>query len=756
MGRYQPPVTAEQRADRAQALEALHGRLRDQVRGLRTSEGWQAWLRTAARLPAYSARNQLLIAAQNPQATAVAGYTTWHSLGRQVEKGSRGLQILAPVVRRASTGDRTADAADTDGTGDSPTASTATGAPAGTAASAPASSTATSAGRPRLAGFRIAHVFDVAQTSGTPLPELPQPVLLGGAAPAGLWDGLAAQIAARGYSLSRDHTGEGNGCTDFAARTVTVRADLGGAQAAKTLAHELAHVLLHDPDQHPPAGLTRSRAEVEAESVAHLVAAACGLASEDYTVPYVTGWAGHHGDSRGGDVADAVLLATAERVLATAHTVLAALEPAGTGTSTTSRELAARLGQGTARTAAVRAAAEQAASASATPSARTRTATPLAPAHRQTLPDGAPPAREALLAACADAADLYAAHLAGPSAEGRAARAALTGRGVPDEQAARHRLGVSPLGWTATVDRLREAGHTEEVLLAAGLAAVGRHGGLLDRLRGRLVFPVADHDGAVVGFLGRDLGLTGPAAPKYLNTATTALYRKGEVLHGLAAARPALAAGVTPVLAEGPFDLLAVERAHPRWAPVAAIGTAVTAAHAAALAQALPLRDGPAEVVVALDGDPAGQSAALRAYPLLRAAGLWPLHAQLPGGQDPGALQPEELHSSLSTAGPLADAVLDAAVERWQDRLQWAEGRVGAARAGARVVVELPPAHAPRQLARLGAHLGDTQLAARAALEVLDRLGPLTAESKRPTPRPSGGRDATTGAMAASTCATHR
>lgn len=104
MGRYQPPSTAAERAAReaarAEALTGLHERLREQVRVLRTSDGWQAWLRMADRLPAYSARNQLLILAQRPDATAVAGYTAWQSLGRQVDKGQRGLQILAPVLRR--------------------------------------------------------------------------------------------------------------------------------------------------------------------------------------------------------------------------------------------------------------------------------------------------------------------------------------------------------------------------------------------------------------------------------------------------------------------------------------------------------------------------------------------------------------------------------------------------------------------------------------------------------------------------------
>jgi len=724
MGRYTPPATAEERARRdavrAQALQALHSRLREQVRALRTSAGWQAWLAAAARLPAYSARNQLLLLAQRPDATAVAGYHAWQSLGRQVGKGERGLQVLAPVLRR---GPAAAGTSTDPGTGDHVTVATAD------------DSTATGRGRPVVAGFRVAHVWDVSQTSGTPLPERPAPVLLAGQAPHGLWDGLTAQLAGRGYTLTRDHQGIGNGRTDFGARTVTVRADLDDAQAAKTLAHELAHVLLHHPDQQHgqghEGGLPREQAEVEAESVAHLVTAAAGLPSDGYSVPYVAGWAGHSqatstDDPEAADAADAVLLVTAERVLAAAHTVLAALDhhgPARAAGREQTRDLAARLEQGRERTAGARSSSAEAPARSEVSSAPPGAASPAA---------SAVPAREALLAACADAADLYAAHLAGPSAEAAAARATLAERGVPQDQAVRHRLGVSPQGWTATIDRLRAAGTADEVLLAAGIAATSRRGGLVDRLRGRLVFPIADHEGSVVGFVGRDLGLTGPSAPKYLNTATTALYRKGDVLYGLAAARAALAGGGIPVLVEGPFDLLAVERLGGGWAPIAAVGTAVTPAHAAALAAALPAA-GARELVVALDGDTAGKAAALRAWPAIRDAGLWPLHARLPDGLDPAQLaqgDPAALHRRFEEAAPLADAVLDATVAPWRDRLHEVESRVAAARAGARLVTALPPAHAARELARLAQHLGDPRLATTAALEVLERLPPPTALSQ--------------------------
>ena len=87
-------------AAREEKLTALHQQLEQSVRSLRTSDDWAAWLQLASRLHHYSFNNVLLIMAQRPDATAVAGYRAWHDLGRQVDKGEKGIQILAPVVRK--------------------------------------------------------------------------------------------------------------------------------------------------------------------------------------------------------------------------------------------------------------------------------------------------------------------------------------------------------------------------------------------------------------------------------------------------------------------------------------------------------------------------------------------------------------------------------------------------------------------------------------------------------------------------------
>lgn len=276
----------------AERLRRAHNRLTDAVAALTTSDGWRRMLTVAARFHNYSPHNVLLIGVQRPDATHVAGYRTWQSLGRQVRKGERGIAIIAPYTGR------------TDGhAADAPS-------------SEPSPGLLADDGQRVLRGYRVVHVFDVSQTEGEPLPEV-TPQMLTGGAPAGLWDALAAEVAAAGFALRDGDCAPANGVTDYLARTVTVRPDLPPAQRVKTLAHELGHVLLHEPTERP-ADMDRGRAEVEAESVAYLVAHAHGLDSNDYTVPYVAGWAGG---------ATGVLLATAERVMSAADRILTAAPP---------------------------------------------------------------------------------------------------------------------------------------------------------------------------------------------------------------------------------------------------------------------------------------------------------------------------------------------------------------------------------------------------------------------------------------------
>jgi hypothetical protein len=262
-------------------LDELHHRLTAQVETLISGEDWKAMLSVASRFYRYSARNIFLIRAQFPTATRLGGYRFWATVGRHVRKGESGIAILAPCVYRASKTDEAGDDEATEA-------------------------------KPVLRGFRVAYVWDESQTDGEPLADV-RPQLLVGDDTAQLWEALAAQVADAGYSLQRGDCGGANGVTDFLARTVRVRADVDDLQASKSLTHELAHCLMHDPSQ---ASITRPRAEVEAESVAYVVCQAAGMATTSYSLPYVARWSG--GDP-------ALLTTTADRVLATARTILGGL-----------------------------------------------------------------------------------------------------------------------------------------------------------------------------------------------------------------------------------------------------------------------------------------------------------------------------------------------------------------------------------------------------------------------------------------------
>ncbi len=233
----------------------------------------------------------------------MAGFRTWKSLGRQVRKGERGIGILAPCTYRPKTSATATDSAREQ-------------------AKDERGGEAAPAGGKQLRGFRVVHVFDVAQTDGDPLPDV-APALLTGQAPAGLWDDLADQVTGHGYTLERGDCSGANGYTDPARRVVRVRADVDDAQAVKTLAHELGHIECGHVEDLPTYLTCRGRCEVEAESVAYVVAAAHGLDASGYTFAYVAGWAG-------GDLTR--VRQAAETVTKAARTILGRCSSADTAT----------------------------------------------------------------------------------------------------------------------------------------------------------------------------------------------------------------------------------------------------------------------------------------------------------------------------------------------------------------------------------------------------------------------------------------
>jgi antirestriction protein ArdC len=257
-------------------LTAAHDRIANAVEQLVTGADWQNMLDVAARFHTYSPNNIWLILAQRPDATRVAGFRTWRTLDRWVRKGEHGIAVLAPIVTRNKPVDPSDD--------------------------------------PELVrvlrGFKIVHVFDIAQTDGAELPDV-TPTLLTCDAPADAWDMLAAHITNAGFTLERGGCDGANGYTNHTTRTVRVRDDVDDSQAVKTLAHELGHVLLHDSTDR--TGDDRPRMEIEAESVAYLVCHQLGIVSDDYSFAYLARWS--NGDTN-------LIRTTTERAITCAHRIL--------------------------------------------------------------------------------------------------------------------------------------------------------------------------------------------------------------------------------------------------------------------------------------------------------------------------------------------------------------------------------------------------------------------------------------------------
>jgi DNA primase len=219
--------------------------------------------------------------------------------------------------------------------------------------------------------------------------------------------------------------------------------------------------------------------------------------------------------------------------------------------------------------------------------------------------------RARLLEANQAAAQYYREQLGSPGA--RVGRELLAGRGFDQGAAERFRIGYAPDGWDHLVRHLHARGFTDKELTGAGLASQGQRG-LIDRFRHRLIWPIADVGGEVIGFGGRRLS-EDKDAPKYLNTPETPLYKKSSVLYGLDLARREIATTQRAVVVEGYTDVMACHLAGEGTA-IATCGTAFGEEHIKILRRLTGDRNQflGTEIVFTFDGDSAGQKAALRAF----------------------------------------------------------------------------------------------------------------------------------------------
>jgi DNA primase len=230
--------------------------------------------------------------------------------------------------------------------------------------------------------------------------------------------------------------------------------------------------------------------------------------------------------------------------------------------------------------------------------------------------------REKLWALCRDAARYFHSCLYGPA--GQAGRDYIFGkRALSQGTATRFGLGFAPDSWDGLIKAMAQKGYDKQDLLDAGLAVKSQKGGIYDRFRNRLMFPIIDVRGNVIGFGGRVMD---DATPKYLNSPETTIFNKRKNLFALNVAKKSKAGYI--ILTEGYMDAIALHQ-YGFDSAVASLGTALTQEHCTILAKYTD------QVVITYDGDEAGQNATKRAISLLEKTGMKVKVLRMQGAKDP-------------------------------------------------------------------------------------------------------------------------
>ncbi|MDR2378084.1 MAG: toprim domain-containing protein, partial [Bifidobacteriaceae bacterium] len=311
--------------------------------------------------------------------------------------------------------------------------------------------------------------------------------------------------------------------------------------------------------------------------------------------------------------------------------------------------------------------------------------------------DPARPARMRLLEANRLAAEFYADQLSSP--EARPARDFLRARSFDRVVADRFGVGFAPAGWDKLTRHLRGRGFAEAELAAAGLTKEGQRGPI-DRFHGRIVWPIRDLTGAVVGFGARRLSEDDPNQAKYLNTPETSLYHKSQLLYGADLAKKAISRRRRVVVVEGYTDVMAAHLSGVDDA-VAACGTAFGNDHIRVVrrllgdvgspAAGVQMSDGASiggKVVFTFDGDEAGQQGAMRAFGDEQRFYAGTFVAVAPNGRDPCELWvdqgAEAVRELVDGAEPMFRWAIRTALKSVD--LETAEGRVAGMRTAAPMV----------------------------------------------------------------------
>ena len=234
----------------------------------------------------------------------------------------------------------------------------------------------------------------------------------------------------------------------------------------------------------------------------------------------------------------------------------------------------------------------------------------------------------------------------------------IRSRGISEETAKLFRLGYAPDSWDGLTNHLKDRGATTDEIHMSGLAVPKESGGLYDRFRGRVIFPITDPQGRVIAFGGRVMG---EGEPKYLNSPETSVYTKGRNLFGLAHSRNDIRNLGFAILVEGYLDCIIPfqEGVHNI---VASLGTALTDNQVRLLRRYM---DQP-QIVVNFDPDSAGQAATMRSIDVLLAEGFKVNILRVPTKQDPDAFVRahgvDRFRELLKTTQPYIDYIIEMSI----------------------------------------------------------------------------------------------
>jgi antirestriction protein ArdC len=246
--------------DRQATMREAQELLERGVESIRTDAGFKAYLRAVSRFHRYSFGNTLMILMQHENATKVASYKTWQTLGRQVRKGEKGIRIYAPLAYSLQGEDET--------TGETLKVS-------------------------HVRGFTLVPVFDISQTDGNELPTSPAQALAEHPDAEGLTEALTLAAQSLGFTVSYQEMEPSKGGHFSLEDSIVLASGRSNLQTAKTLIHEMAHGLLDvEALKHGLGDEYRAGAELVAESTAFVACAGLGLDTSQYSLGYVAGWGG--------------------------------------------------------------------------------------------------------------------------------------------------------------------------------------------------------------------------------------------------------------------------------------------------------------------------------------------------------------------------------------------------------------------------------------------------------------------------------